>query len=201
MSYILEALRKSEEARRRQQGQHLSLTEATAAPEPSKMARSLPWLTVALLLNAALGATWLLWPEADQTAVAAGQAPAAAPAPPPAAGSETPAVVARPHAPLPTVVEEPTQTPATSAPDWRSLPQRRLADLSREDRQRFPELGIATHIYTDDPSHREISVEGRRYQEGDRIRGLPLLEITPSGVLIGFDSQVVRIELQEAWTL
>ncbi|MCC5885765.1 MAG: general secretion pathway protein GspB [Gammaproteobacteria bacterium] len=207
MSYILDALRKSEEARRRQQGPDFSLAESPPHAEHGRSSRALPLLALALLVNGAVLGIWLLRSgnpeptavettprtEAREPAASSGQVmpPSAAPTP------------AAPLLPTPTpTATRALETPAVSSGiDWRQQPVRRLGDLPAQSRNRFPPLAISTHIYADEAAYREVSINGRRYQEGDRVAGLTLLEITETGVLMGFEEQVIRLDLQDEWDL
>lgn len=201
MSYILDALRKSEEARRRQQGPDLSLGESAPHPERGRSSRALPLLALALLVNGAVLGIWLLRsgepaPFTNESTPRTG-----------AADLETPGRPAIPHAAAPTPAVRTLAAPALDATasshdvDWRQQPVRRVDDLSSQSRSRFPRLAISTHIYADESAFREVSINGRRYQEGDLVAGLALLEITESGVLLGFDGQVIRLDLQDEWEL
>jgi len=197
MSYILDALRKSEEARRRQQGPDLSLAESTRPLERARASRALPLLALALLVNGAVLGAWLLQEGAEDAAQ-----PVTASTPERETGRAQP-LPPHPAADAPLATAKPTTNvlPDGSMADWRQRPVRRLVDLNSRSRDRFPNLAISTHIYAEEARFREVGINGRRYQEGDRIGGLPLLEITERGVLIGFEEQVVRIDLQEEWGL
>lgn len=202
MSYILDALRKSEEARRRQQGPDLSLADSTGDPAREPKSRVLPLLALALLVNAAVLGIWLL---RTGTTEPASPLPESAPRPETAKAQPALTLDPAPPAAAPMAPQEPAQTarPAAdrNALNWRQQPIKRIDDLSPSSRSRLPSLAISTHIYSDEPRHREVSINGRRYQEGDSVAGLALLEITETGVLLGFEEQVIRLDLQDEWGL
>jgi len=199
MSYILDALRKSEEARRRQQGPDMSLTDSTPDAERERSSKALPLLALALLVNAAVLGIWL-WrsgaPEPTQPVPESTSRPETGRAAAPATRSPVPTA-----APIPSPA--PTVSPGTdgSAFNWRQQPIKHLDDLTPRSRSRLPRLTISTHIYADEADFREVSINGRRYQEGDSVAGLALLEITETGVLLGFEEQVIRLDLQDEWSL
>lgn len=212
MSYILDALRKSEEARRRQLGPDLSLADAAPAAERRGSSKTLTLLALALLVNGGVLGLWLLRSGDPETT------PAALPARPGAESSGASTIPSAPPAAAPgpaataTLPPQPSASSITTAPGpapaaadsesgWRRQPVQRISDLAPGSRSRLPDLAISTHIYAEEPEYREVSINGRRYQEGDSVAGLPLLEITTAGVLLGFEGQVIRLDLQEAWGL
>lgn len=217
MSYILDALRKSEEARRRQQGPDLSLAEPTSHPERGRSSRALPLLALALLVNGAVLGIWLLradTPPQGHEMVETGDRPQSQTGTQTGISSGTrtetgvssaPVAPSAPADATRQLLPAPLPTPRTEAGgagnDWRQQPVRRLDDLTPASRSRFPRLAISTHIYADDPGFREVSINGRRYQAGDSVAGAALLEITETGVLMGFEDQVIRLDLQDEWEL
>lgn len=188
MSYILDALRKSEEARRRQQGADLSLSEAPLPIERGHRSHLLPVLAVALIVNAVVFGAWLLRSTPDAaTATTPGPLPAPLPAPM-AEPTATERVQAPPAAPL-----------APARPDWSSLPVRALSSLPASERRPFERLIISTHVYAEEPSFREVGIGGRIYREGERIDGMTLVAITATGIELGVDDRVIAIDLQDQW--
>ncbi len=193
MSYILEALRKSEEDRRRQAGFESDLAEPLA---PASRRRR-PWtsmvLATALLLNAAVLGTWLLRDTASNDGASASLTPDT---------PGLPSTLPEPTASTPTPVEI-DPVPAIESPpvDWSEYPVRSLSSLTMVERRRFERLRISTHVYAEEPAFREVSIDGRIYREGERIEGMPLVAITANGIQIGFDGRVIAIDLQEQWDL
>jgi general secretion pathway protein B len=119
MSYILDALRRSQAERERGQLPHLHAQPATLGVAPAAMpARSWLWPGLAVLALLLLGALVLLLLRRPEPAAPAAAQPAAITPPAPVA---TPAVVAAPAAaaapaPLPVVVSAPPAAPANNAP-------------------------------------------------------------------------------------
>ncbi len=117
MSYILDALRRSQAERERGQLPHLHAQPATLGLAPAAVrARSWLWPGLAVLALLLLGALVLLLLRRAEPAGPAAAQPVAITPPAPAA---TPAVVAAPvaaAAPLPIVVSAPPTAPANNAP-------------------------------------------------------------------------------------
>lgn len=70
-----------------------------------------------------------------------------------------------------------------------------LQALPAEARARFPGLAFSTHIYGEDADLRAIVANGERLQEGDRIRGLEIVEITETGVVLAFEHYRVSVPI------
>ena len=209
MSFILDALKKSEAERQRQSGPAL-LEMRIVRPE-----RRLPvWAIVVgvlLIVNVAvLG--WLAWrPSGAQgnaarprptPAMAAGEPARAAPAPvitvpvattPALAAPATPAAQARAapgggvaaNAGANDAEENPADlTPAVPAPpgaDSNAL--RRYAELNGT----LPELRLDLHVYAAKPADRYAFINMHKVREGDITpEGAHVLEITRDGVVLEF---------------
>lgn len=86
-------------------------------------------------------------------------------------------------------VEPPPDTPTRIA----------LADLPPPARARFPGIAFSTHIYSDDPGLRAVVANGHRLEEGDQIRGLEIVEITDTGVVLAFEGYQVEIPIVVDW--
>ncbi|TVS17845.1 MAG: hypothetical protein EA417_05345 [Gammaproteobacteria bacterium] len=191
MSFILEALRKSEEDRRRQEHSEPDLTAPLRIPGGRKSSKALLLLTLALLINAGVLAAWLMRPGPEP------------------GGEALTLPEPRPPEPAPFLLPEPAASvqPAESraAPpaqaDWSTRPVRSLGSLPAAERRRFDVLNISTHIYAEDPAFREVSINGRVYREGGRIDGMTLVTITESGIELGVGNEVIAVDLQDQWDI
>ena len=213
MSFILEALKKSEQERRLGVIPGLN-TEYLVADKPRAR---LPLLVIAVLTNlpilVGLGYYWLTRPLAPASIVV--PAPAATPA------SVAPTPVAPVPAPLipiaPTSVTSPS--PVAAIPEPPSPPRRRepipklepkpepkpetkpeprgatpLAEMPLAFRQTLPSLAVNVHVYDDNPGQRFVLINMRRYREGDSLDGgVTLDRITPEGVILHKGGERFRI--------
>ena len=219
MSFILDALRKSELERQRQSGP--SIAELPIARDDRRM----PWALLAIGALLAVNAGGLLYfiLRPDKPVVAAvgtttapiaaapvATAPAAAPLPAPAelppatestladeGASIAPAMPvdsSPPPAPDPTLLPEPSVTyapapPSGNPPSIDELPAQATAGL--------PELSVDLHIYTDDPAKRAVFINGRRYQRGAVLAEGPTVEeITRDGVVLSYHGQRFQLPRQ-----
>ncbi len=190
MSFILDALRKSENERREQAAPTLAGTpRATPA---QKRTIWLPILAVVLAVNALVFGTLLL--TRDEPAPAAASVPTppkpevrslrketrvdpsplAQPVPP----ATSPKVTAAPApSPKPDAVPTPPQTIREDLP---SLDQLRAAGLVS-----VADLHIDMHVYSSDAAKRFVFINMNKYREGDRLAEGPTLEkITPQGTIM-----------------
>ena len=195
MSFILDALRKSETERQ----QHGS-GEFSGVPVSTRRRQGPPgWLwivAVLLLVNLAVLAGILMRSEvAVEPVVEAVAEPAAAP--PTASGDDFAAQVAsarrnapaRAPAPLPDepVAEATPPPPAavTTSParDTSMLPT--LMELQAGGRVALPELHVDIHVYSEAAADRFVFINMVKHKEGSRLPEGPLVEqITPDGVIL-----------------
>jgi general secretion pathway protein B len=215
MSFILDALRKSEAERQRQTGP--GLADAGYRPPARRRAVWLPLLVIVLAANV-LVLSWALLRERPAAAPPAtaptGEAP---PAPTISPGATTPAPADAPAgapaeadgedgdwattADLPAVVAEPLAAappeppdavasapaaPATSVVD--AVPT--MAQLEAAGALSLPPLHLDIHVFNDRPAERFVFVNMRRYGEGAQLsEGPRVAEITPEGVILDHGGQ------------
>lgn len=202
MSLILDALKKSEQERRRGRGPDLqSLHQAPVAAAARRP--WLPWAGLALLVVAVNGAALAWWLNRPADAIPAMQRqPDVAVAPEPVAGAATPAAVANaavsspapaPAAPVPATPPPPAVPPAQP-------PLQELWELPEGVRRQLPALTYSFHVYAGDPSRRTIIINNRRMREGSEIQpGLLLEEITADGVILATGDHRVHVSVLENW--
>lgn len=191
MSYILDALKKSQ-AEQLPGGYGLDL--ATPPPPRSRTGLWLAVAAVALTVNVAFFAWYLLSRDASGDSVAMPQPAPPTTTPAPTTPNTAPAPTAAPANPEPTLPRRvatepvsasqsnavPARTP-TRTPD--TLPLVRLSDLSRAEQTLYNGFSYTSHIFTDDPSLCAVVIDGQRLQAGDAFKGLKVVEITETGVV------------------
>jgi general secretion pathway protein B len=206
MSYILDALRKSDQMRRRGAAPTLLLGQAppAAAKRPALLSYGLPAL---VLLAAGIAIGWLRpWEpepvvpvpvevEAKPAAPEEIQAPAlrAETAPAPKAIAAPPvraAATAQPQAgvgtkrrsaPPKAVAKQPERTPAP-APMVTTM-----SELPVAIQQALPAMSITVHAYSDKAADRLVGINDRLLHEGEEVApGLRLEQITPDGMVLSY---------------
>ncbi len=222
MSYILEALRKSEQERSLGQVPHPGHEPAGSWQGRRAGRRYWPWLALGLAVNAGL-LTWIALrpavplapqPPAEAGPVAAtgsGSSPLAERQPPRPVPS-APAVQATPSRGAQVAEEEADRTPtlqpaspppapqpageevpAPPAPVPAAAPLWEEMPASFRQRVGRPELEV--HFYSGRPARRFVFLEQKKYREGDRLaNGLVLEAITPDGAIFDSGGQRFRVE-------
>lgn len=200
MSFILDALKKSENERQRGLGPSFSDVKSAAR------GRRIPvlWLAIGLLLAVnvvALGVLLVRRGEPAQgIANASGTAIAAPPiqAPPAVEPAASQAAIASPlpaaAAPSASVVDEPGVEAAAPEPlldrpqlanfaTDRGLPT--INDVISQGRARLPDLHLDMHVFVQAPAQRFVTINSRKFREGMQIEeGLRVERITPDGVVL-----------------
>ncbi len=223
MSFILDALKKSESERNRQSGP--VLLEVRVAPPRSRLPAWAIVLGIALLANALVLGYLLLRPAPLPTAPAVAAAPPVAPAataaatPPPTAPvpapiqpSATSGLLPDPalaRTPLPGALAdvppavnaadyEPAVTPRTPSPSAASdlgLPT--IHDLNASGAN-LPELRLSLHVYDADPAKRYVLLNSTRLREGETTPdGIRLERVTESGVVLAWHNRRFTVQRGE----
>lgn len=191
MSYILDALRRSQAERERGQVPGLGTAPAPAAELASATRRTSPllWLGLGLGGGALIAAAAWWWRPAAPPAVPVAAAPVPMPAPAPA---PLPTVVTAPApAPLPVPAPAPTPSPpvATPPPLPAAAPARvpTLAELSPEQRRELPPMALGGSIWSENAQSRFIIVNGQVVREGEAAApGVTVERIAPKAVQMRF---------------
>jgi general secretion pathway protein B len=202
MSFILDALRKSETER-----QHKGSAEFASVPTSGGRREGPPvWLWVLgalLLVNLTVLVGILLRPDADPPeAVAETSLPVEAPVEARAGiepGNDFESRVAAAREQAPTVEEAPppladetsattaapTEPPAASRPAG-ALPS--IHEVRAQGRVSVPDLHVDIHVFSEIASDRFVFINMGKHKEGSRLPEGPLVEeITPDGVVLSMN--------------
>ena len=191
MSFILDALKKSEAERQRQAGP--AMFQAPAA----RPRRGVPtWLIVTGALLVVVNLAGLLWvmlrPSSTSGSVPAAAAPPAAAPVTSARPAATPAAPAASAATAPVEAQPATTELAVPEPEA-ALPETpedaRIAGLKRYATlgSSVPPLRLDLHVYSTRPADRYALINMRKLREGDTTEdGVKVKEITRSGVVVLF---------------
>lgn len=207
MSFILDALRKSEIERQRQNGP--SIAEFPVAREDRRLPVALIAIGFLLAVNLAVILFFMLRNDSGPAAEPAEAAPAPVAAAPATAAATTPApqTELQSQLALPEMPEEPpavyyddAATLPPDAPDPTLMPDTPVpgADVTYDDAPTeepssavagtgLPELSVDLHVFAADPAKRAVFINGRRYTQGAQIAEGPVVEeITRDGAVLTF---------------
>ncbi len=216
MSFILDALRKSETERQQDTGPGIAASRYGAAAK--KPNRWIPILAIFLAANAILLFS-LLWRDQDtpeiEPAANTAEIPAIPVNPPPMPRAARPGPEVRPLAseaaaatqkatPTAASSAEPANQsklaePATDSTDRGKLQDGEITQTLQEllvaGELELPPLRIDIHVYSDDPPNRFVFINMTKYREGDRLSEGPLLkEVDPTGVLLSHEGKTFRLD-------
>lgn len=213
MSYILDALRKSDQQRQRGAAPTL-LTALATRGALSPPARLRYGLLALALVGAGVAVGWLRPWQPEQAAPVvrlAAKPPPSQPLPVPTA----PVPKSEPQAPLPSAVPAPPVAPL-AAPSKRRTPHQATTDVSQKPapekrvdtesaavapeqsaiamaelplsiQQELPAMSIMVHAYSDKSAERLVGINNRLLHEGDEIApGLKLEKIIPDGMILSY---------------
>ncbi|MDX1509127.1 MAG: general secretion pathway protein GspB [Woeseiaceae bacterium] len=206
MSFILDALRKSENERQQQaDAEFATVPSGTDSPRAPKWL----WILGALLaLNVAVLLGLLLRPDAPAPVVATPPVPAAQPAAArvPAVREPVPAGavpdareafserVAEARRSQPQATPAGEETPAAAAPiatasvedgAFASLPT--LTEVRADNRLQLPDLHVDIHVYSPVPRERFVFINMAKYRENEVIReGPTITRIEADGVVLQY---------------
>ena len=197
MSYILDALRKSEEERQKSRtrpaGSGFTFIRDETAPQ-KKFAFGMILTGSMLLAIVLLAAGWWwsqkeLEPAAPTTqAMPVEPAPATASEEPLAASSAIPETQSATPITDPVSPSPPPSQPAAAIPD--------LLEMSADFQARVGELKFSGHVYSQEPSLRMIMINEAVVREGDPVSPELILEkITEKGVVLRLDQTRFRVTL------
>jgi hypothetical protein len=182
MSYILDALKKSERERsagRERAAGSMSASAAHAAISPWV------WLTAGMAASIVVVTAFALWwfapPDSPPVEIAA--------PPSPSTVVRDLAEQARVPAPRAASAAPPIQASAPASADvpfLRSLPD--------ELRRSLPEMTVNIHVYTPEESRRLLYINNREYHKGDFLGGVLIEDVVPDGVLMNYHG--VRFKLE-----
>lgn len=203
MSYILDALKKSEQQRRR--GATPTLQEAPVTPPAARPApiEHYPLIAAILLVIGIAAGWWRPWQTEPQA-----QLPPAVKAPdspriPTQAMTEvtahalvattsSPTTLQHPPAYAKNQTTHPDTAPIAVTPPPIAAPAQKAAIISLTElplsvQQELPPMTIQLHAYSSKPTKRLVSINSRMLHEGESLApGLLLEEITADGMILSY---------------
>ena len=223
MSYILDALKKSEQERGRGSAPNVQTLHSSSLNYRPNKTQLWPYLLLAaVLLNLAALFYFMLekpdsasvtqLPQPEQAPTATADIPAAiqpatrlalAPEAEPAPTADT--IVYKPIS-LPARSGGSTQAAATTLPSENISPLQVRGSIPERDelpanlQQHIPMMEFSAHVYSSNPLQRSIVINGRLMEEGDYLASdLFLSEITPKGAIFDFQGHLFHQGVVTAW--
>jgi len=195
MSYILDALRKSERDR-----QPTDLATLTPVQRSRSQKRSNRWLISLVLILAGnmvllvyltfgRGALDNLVPASTSTSASAS-----------ASAGSLPTGSSERNATDTNVQQLDTSPIATDPLGVEEAVTIRPAVQTDEMRQLLASLTFTSHVFADDPALRSVMIDGRFFREGDSPQqGVALVSITSTGVVLRYRGREIAYNVMEQW--
>jgi|TARA_B100000959_G_C14849793_1_gene569665 hypothetical protein len=183
VSYILDALNKSEQEQKSRQVPGLDSIHDSRAWRTQATRKPVGWFFAALAVLAGLFLIYWTTPY-------------------PAEVSNLPAQLRPGTDPAPGKVIKPVETPR-NLPVEEATPTRvvSIAELPLAVQQEIPDIIFSSHIYADDPSLRMVNINGQNVREGDTITdGIKLAEISEEGVILGYRNYAFTMSIIRDWS-
>ncbi|MBM4128656.1 MAG: hypothetical protein FJ243_00895 [Nitrospira sp.] len=214
MSYILDALKKSERERKRGSVPEVLTIQDVMTPQPRKRSRWLYLLVVALLLNAALLTVWVISSQSKKTKVIAQsqtvpkveQKTAVSPAlsqmvDHASKGAEELKERAGPQqsAQAKAQVQKKSSEKSVPPPTLPSPENRiyNLDELPLSLQKSLPGFVISFSVHSDDPDSRIAKINGKVLREGDYLNtGLKVEEIARDCIIFSLQNYRFLVELK-----
>jgi general secretion pathway protein B len=213
MSYILDALRKSQREREPAPEAPPAAVHHISIALPSRSG----WIIISgvVLLLALLVAFWFFWRGIPQETPASTVLPAVAPQPTAAAMTAAPpralvtgrdlaeeARVAQPFASMPATRRKPETSAGTIVTPGAAVPAvvgssdgiPLLQQMPLAFQRALPPLAVTIHVYAPDPSQRILFINNHEYHPGSEIAGgIRVEEIVPDGVVLRYQGERFKL--------
>lgn len=210
MSYILDALKKSDEERQTHQGPTLqTIQRQSRGPRSNQSLVLVAVICVSVtVILALLGYLWLM--RADQALIQPSQSAPLASVSNSASGAdnkvEEPVISEGTAESTTSLATTDTATTNTATTDSQAsvepqTPTVAFSELPDNIRNEIPPLTFSFHVYSEKvPANRSIIINKRLSKEGDNIeRHLKLIEITQEGVVLQWRQRKFFINVVENW--
>lgn len=191
MSYILDALNKSEQERQSKQTPGINSVHRQPIPTPKK---SKPWLIALIVLSAVNGVGIYFWLQQNKTTML--PAPQKMPA-----YSEQEKLITKPEIELANPLVQTSNVASNVAPariDTLNLVN--ISDLPPAIKAEIPNLNFSTHFYGEDQDFRMVNINGMMIREGEAVTDkVQLIEITEQGVILQYKQYLFEVGVLTNW--
>jgi general secretion pathway protein B len=191
MSYILDALKRSEQEEKIRQTPALDTVHSFSAKRTTNPAMII--LLVSLFVLAASAAFYLYLQNKQRSELII-----------PEITSQVGAKISAPAAQTEIIKKVVTVGPGLAPRNIEAeinAAAVQIRDLPYSVQQEIPEMRFSSHIFAEDPSLRLVNINGSNIREGSHVtKGIRLLEITEEGVLLRYQNYTFKMSVLRDWT-
>ena len=200
MSYILDALKKSEQDRGNSTIPNVQTIHSSALNYHQEKRPLWPWILIAVLISNVFILIYFLKPETSIKEVALDPIPSS---------------IEDNQAPTPTAITAPVilepSTQLVSIPDNNIITTKPtepatakaivdIDELPANIRQQVPDMVFSAHVYSSEPMQRSLVINNQFKEEGSTVgQDLILLEITRSGAIFDFRDYRFSASVLSGW--
>ena len=180
MSYILDALNKSEQEQRSRQTPGLDSIQGAPVKVPQSRPFWLSLLAMLVIINGSFAYWFYLKPTENKPA----------------------AIIVDQGRKL-SVEQVATldDVQINPAPQVASITPVRVAELPTSVQRQIPDIRFSSHIYANDPSLRMVNINGRIVREGDSVAdGISLVKISEDGVVLSYLHYTFEMNVIRDWS-
>ncbi len=206
MSYILDALKKSEQDRGKGAVPGVQTVHSSSLNYRQEKKSVWPWFLVALIAINLVAVIYFIQTKDNKEPVAAIQPETITETPvqkkqvattPTATTSIPPTAVVAAQKEAPAFEKQIIQQTETIEPIFETVD---LYDLPLNVRQHIPDLEFSAHVYSTNPLQRSLVINGRFMEEGAQINNeLVLTEITSDGAVFDFQGYRFSTSVLSGW--
>ncbi len=206
MSFILDAIAKSEQERQQQDVPQAQILALPLGDTPRKRPFLPYFIATVLILNAILFAIWMQSSQPDHQNVLVLDKVERIETPIEQLIAPEPVIqveqaIAEPE--IIVTIPESTSDPVVEKPELLSGDISRLSELPSNVRKDLPTIVFSGHLYSSNPAASFVYVDNNRpVRKGQRIVGdVYLHEITQTGVVVEFQGYLIDVGVLQNWTL
>lgn len=181
MSYILDALNKSDQERKNRHTPSLDSIHTTPAKNPQSRHFWLLLFAMLVTINGSFVYWFISKPAENGTLTTI--------------GDEGRELQVGQRTALADVVENPAPLYVAS-----NMPVS-IAELPVGIQRQIPDIRFSSHIYANDPTLRMVNINGRIFREGDAVAdGISLVEISEDGVVLSYLHHRIKMSVLRDWS-
>ena len=208
MSYILDALNKSEQERRPKKTPDLNTVHRHAGIQVEHSKSHWLYIITAIVIVNGIGISYWIASDSEEIQSVQDQESAiqsinsvSASNPTSSTSITSRAVQAVPTTSPNSVPASETITPVNTRPQVKNVTPVRVSELPINIQRRVPNLTFSSHLFSEDAKFRMVNINGKMISEGAIVAdGFKLVEITEEGVVLSYLHYTFEVSVLRDWS-